>query len=273
MSYQSESMRKGAEEQARCLEHATVWGVSAPPTNTTPHMITDAQLNTTLPINEMFDAFQGEGTHTGRAAFFIRTMGCPVGCPWCDSPTTWKAGETKGVRLTVSQIVEEAKKSKAGTVVITGGEPTIHKLLTPLAVALKLAGKHVHLETCGAFPIDPLAFKWITVSPKTAKLPLAENVSGFVSSEFKLIIETPGDIPYWIETLSEIIDSDFLKYVPRRLPTIPVVWLHPEWSQRENPEVLNAITEAVRENPEVFRAGWQVHKLYDCDRRGAVPIN
>ena len=42
-----------------------------------------------LPIHEQFYTFQGEGTHSGQSAYFIRTFGCPIHCPWCDSSGTW----------------------------------------------------------------------------------------------------------------------------------------------------------------------------------------
>ena len=37
-----------------------------------------------LPVMEHFYTFQGEGAHTGKAAYFISLGGCVVGCHWCD---------------------------------------------------------------------------------------------------------------------------------------------------------------------------------------------
>jgi organic radical activating enzyme len=37
-----------------------------------------------LPLMEEFYTIQGEGYHTGTAAYFIRIGGCDVGCHWCD---------------------------------------------------------------------------------------------------------------------------------------------------------------------------------------------
>jgi organic radical activating enzyme len=37
-----------------------------------------------LPVMEHFYTIQGEGAHTGKAAYFIRLGGCDVGCHWCD---------------------------------------------------------------------------------------------------------------------------------------------------------------------------------------------
>src|SRR6266700_593262 len=84
-----------------------------------------------LPIHERFHSFQGEGIHMGRPAFFIRTMFCPVKCPWCDSAGTWNPNWIpKGeLRMTPEQLVDEVMAGpKVDFVVITGGEPTIHNL-------------------------------------------------------------------------------------------------------------------------------------------------
>ena len=74
-----------------------------------------------LPIHEHFYTFQGEGTHAGRAAYFIRTFGCPVHCPWCDSAGTWHPDyiPEKVKRLAVNTLVSEVAKTKAEFVRIT----------------------------------------------------------------------------------------------------------------------------------------------------------
>ena len=85
---------------------------------------------TKLPIHERFYSFQGEGTHLGKAAYFIRTFGCPVHCPWCDSAGTWHPDYIpKNInRFTPEELAVEASQTSAEFVVITGGEPTIHNL-------------------------------------------------------------------------------------------------------------------------------------------------
>ena len=42
-----------------------------------------------LPLVEEFHTIQGEGYHSGEAAWFIRLGGCDVGCNWCDSRFSW----------------------------------------------------------------------------------------------------------------------------------------------------------------------------------------
>ncbi len=44
-----------------------------------------------LPLMEAFYTIQGEGFHTGTAAYFVRIGGCDVGCHWCDVKESWNA--------------------------------------------------------------------------------------------------------------------------------------------------------------------------------------
>jgi 7-carboxy-7-deazaguanine synthase len=191
----------------------------------------------------------------GRRAFFLRTFGCPVHCTFCDSAGTWHPNWVpKHVnRMTVDAIVQEVVDSGAKVVVITGGEPTIHDL-TELTVRLKLEGKMVHLETCGAYNIKG-RFDWITLSPKWDKPPIPVNIAD--ADEFKFIIEKPEDILKWWE---------FIEARGYNKNANPPVWLHPEWSKRDDTRgVLDAITNAVKTFGDPFRAGWQMHKNYRAD--------
>ena len=207
-----------------------------------------------LPIHEQFYSFQGEGAHSGRAAYFIRTFGCPVHCPWCDSAGTWHPNYTpKNItRLEPQALVQQVTQTAAEFTVITGGEPAIHDL-TALTDALHAAGQATHLETSGAFPIRG-TFDWITLSPKRWKRPLAENVAR--ANEFKIIVDRPTAVSEYVSMLLECgID----------LSEQHCIWLHPEWTQRNNPAVLNAITDWIKQNGSPYRAGWQLHKNYAAD--------
>ena len=213
-----------------------------------------------LPIQEQFYTFQGEGTHAGRAAYFIRTFGCPIHCPWCDSAGTWHPDyiPKKVERLTVDTLVAEVAKTKAEFVVVTGGEPAIHDL-QPLVDALHKMGRAVHLETSGAFTIQG-DFEWITLSPKRWKLPLPENITR--ADEFKIIVDHDGAIPEYVDVIGK---------------TNKPVWLHPEWSKRLDMVTLDTITDWVKAKGNPYRAGWQIHKHYAADLKDtrsapAVPL-
>ena len=200
----------------------------------------------------------------GRAAFFIRTFGCPLHCPWCDSAGTWHPDYVPSniLRVEHSLLAEEAEASNTEFVVVTGGEPCVHDL-RPLTRALKERNCKVHLETSGAYPIRG-DFDWVTVSPKDSKPVLPECINA--ASELKLIIECGADIGRWLNVVVPMMP---------RVGQTPI-WLHPEWSQHCNPELLRSISRAVLNFPGIgLRAGWQLHKLYRCDaldNRSAQPV-
>lgn len=200
------------------------------------------------PIYEHFKAFQGEGCHMGRAAYFIRLYGCPLQCKWCDSAGTWHKDWVPN-RIEKMDEVEIFRlfNNDNGFVVLTGGEPAIFNLL-PLTDYIKSHSYiPIHLETSGAFPIKG-DIDWITVSPKWSKLPLVENLEK--ANEIKIIVENPDSVRDWVKIIGKL--------------NIPV-WLHPEWSQRNNPEILDLISNYVKRYGGNFRAGYQLHKLYNVD--------
>ncbi|MGC6424668.1 MAG: 7-carboxy-7-deazaguanine synthase QueE [Lentimonas sp.] len=205
-----------------------------------------------LPIHEQFYTFQGEGAHAGRAAYFIRTFGCPVHCPWCDSAGTWHPDyiPKKIAKVDEAELVAAVLKTKAELVVITGGEPAIHDL-DKLCKLIRENGKRIHLETSGAFPIRG-EFNWITLSPKRWKKPLLENAA--LANEFKVIVDAENAI----EEYSDMLRG--LGVGPEKS-----IWLHPEWSQRDNTTLLNQITDWVKTHGAPYRAGWQMHKNYAAD--------
>ena len=73
-----------------------------------------------VPLMEQFYTIQGEGAHTGKAAYFVRIGGCDVGCHWCDVKESWNPDTHPPTPI--NSIIEEAKKYSE-TVVVTGGEP------------------------------------------------------------------------------------------------------------------------------------------------------
>jgi 7-cyano-7-deazaguanosine (preQ0) biosynthesis protein QueE len=121
------------------------------------------------PIVEIFSSVQGEGTYSGVPVTFIRTGGCNLQCPWCDSKYSWESGHKRSA-LTTEEIVEAVKKAEKGVnvamVVITGGEPSIHNLQA-LVDDLHRMGKYVAIETNGTNPIpEEWKIDWVTCSPK-----------------------------------------------------------------------------------------------------------
>ncbi len=135
------------------------------------------------PVNEVFETIQGEGSHTGIPAIFVRLQGCPVGCSWCDTQQTWEVlPENKVDRSLVIQVdgtigrwsnhdaesLLQAFRTKGFTaklVVLTGGEPCIHDL-SELTEQLNSAGYQTQIETSGTFEVHCSDDTYVTVSPK-----------------------------------------------------------------------------------------------------------
>lgn len=199
-----------------------------------PHDI----LNVEYPIMEHFYTIQGEGVHSGRAAYFIRTAGCDVQCWWCDVKDSWE--EQGHPVLKVSELIAAVRKSKAEFVVITGGEPLLHDL-QPLTQALKREGLRTHIETSGSSPLSG-ELDWITLSPKRFKKPLDE-IFPFVD-ELKVVVLTPKDLKWAEENAAKCPDNTRLL-------------LQPEW---DTPNSIPLIVDYVKEHPE-WGISLQTHKF------------
>lgn len=203
------------------------------------------------PLVEHFATFQGEGVHMGRPAYFLRLYGCDQKCSFCDAAATWHPDyRPVGIgTYTALQLAELVRAPIGAIVVLTGGEPTLYSL-EPVIAAIHKRGYLVHLETAGHHAI-PANVDWVTLSPKPfASLPLPESIER--ADEFKIIVSDRRSLADGLAAIQ--------KYRRHAAP----IWLHPEWSCRNDPEVLRLIAETVKHGRE-FRAGWQLHKLYHVD--------
>ena len=104
-------------------------------------------------IAEMFSSINGEGTHAGQLAFFIRFTGCNLNCSYCD--TKW-ANEPNApyTEMTAEEILSEVKKSGIKNVTVTGGEPLIQQEIFPLLEMLCEDGRYVEIETNGSADVS-----------------------------------------------------------------------------------------------------------------------
>jgi len=191
-----------------------------------------------LPLMEDFYTIQGEGHHTGKAAYFIRLGGCDVGCHWCDVKESWNAALHP---LTpIEKIVQNALSHTAKSVVITGGEPLLYNL-DPLCNALKSRGIEIFLETSGSWPLSG-SFDWICLSPKKFKKPLPRMLS--MANELKVIVFNSSDFE-WAEQHAKEVSKECL------------LFLQPEWSK--SAQMLPQIIDYVKAHPH-WMISLQTHK-------------
>ena len=190
-----------------------------------------------LPLMEEFYTIQGEGYHTGKAAYFIRVGGCDVGCHWCDVKESWNA-ELHPPTL-ANTIVDHAKKY-SDTVVITGGEPLMWSM-DYLTKKLQQHGIKTHIETSGAYSFSG-SWDWFCLSPKKTKLPLEEVYKE--ADELKIIIFNKSDFKFAEEQAAKVGSNCEL-------------FLQPEWSKKD--KMTELIVDYVMKNPK-WKISLQTHK-------------
>lgn len=193
-----------------------------------------------LPLMEEFYTIQGEGSHTGKAAYFIRIGGCDVGCHWCDVKESWNAELHPP---THSDLIIQNAIKYANTVVITGGEPLMWNL-DYITNQLQLNNIKTHIETSGAYAFSG-KWDWFCLSPKKTKLPLEEVYKE--ADELKMIIYNKNDFKFAEEQAAKVNEDCEL-------------FLQPEWSKRDKmiPEIVNYVMKKPK-----WKISLQTHKYLE----------
>lgn len=167
-------------------------------------------------VKEIFYTLQGEGSHAGRTAVFLRFSGCNLWsgrekdrnfsiCQFCDTDFVGTDGEGGGKFQTAEQLASAVlEKWPSGHperrfVVCTGGEPLL-QLDSEAVDALHKVGFEIAVETNGTL-IPPKGVDWVCVSPKAnAEFKLREG------HELKLVYPQVGGEPERFE------DTKFERY-------------------------------------------------------------
>lgn len=200
---------------------------------------TDFDSTVELPVMERFYTIQGEGSYSGRPAYFIRLAGCDVGCVWCDVKESWDAGEHQ--ITPIAELVNNVVETNTEFCVITGGEPAMYPLNT-LIDALKSHGIETAIETSGCYPLEG-DIDWYCFSPKKFKAPTDEAYER--ANELKAVIAHPSDFE-WAEGHASKVSEDCQLY------------LQPEWSKQER--FLPLIIDYIKSHPQ-WRVSLQTHKF------------
>lgn len=199
------------------------------------------ETNGKLPIMEAFYTLQGEGFHSGKAAYFIRVGGCDVGCHWCDVKESWEAANHPLEAIT--DIAVKAEECPSRFAVVTGGEPFMY-CLDELCNELEEKNFELAVETSGAYPLSG-KWHWICLSPKKTKAPLAEFYE--VANELKVIIYNKSDFQ-WAEEHAAKVNKNCNLY------------LQVEWSKRN--EMTPLLIDYIKTNPQ-WSISVQSHKYLD----------
>ncbi len=152
-------------------------------------------------IVEMFYSIQGEGVHSGTAAYFIRFFGCNLTCDFghgmvCDDKA--HSNRDKMVRMTADEIINEIPQ-EVEHIVITGGEASMYDL-NDLIKKLKVRGYYVQVETNGFCIENIKKADYITYSPKSAfSADAPDPTLDYRMDELKLLagVHNPVDAAKW----------------------------------------------------------------------------
>lgn len=191
-----------------------------------------------LPIMESYFTIQGEGYHSGKPAYFIRTGGCDVGCHWCDTKDSWPMDGYP--ILSIEKIVEETIESGAQSAVITGGEPVMYNL-APLTELFMTKNIKVHIETSGAYELTGF-WDWVCLSPKKT-VPPHQGIHA-CANELKIIIHNHDDFE-WAEEHAQKVGKECKLY------------LQPEWGVAK--EMIPDIIDYIKNNQQ-WAISLQSHK-------------
>lgn len=130
----------------------------------------DWRIRWNMKINEIFKSIQGEGLYIGVPTLFVRAAGCDLRCVWCDTP--YALLESQGTEWSLDAIVEEAVRSGASNVCLTGGDP-LRQMDESVELVNRLvdSGFTVVVETSGAYDISRLPSSGRVVISMDVKAP------------------------------------------------------------------------------------------------------
>lgn len=223
--------------------------------------------NSAFQVSEVFKSVQGEGPHTGRPSVFLRLGICNLSCVWCDTPYTWlfskdrldmvrKRAEKANFKELPPAIFEKKKEFEkrsldqlyadvthtAGNsiraIVITGGEPLLHKKpllhIVPRFVQDRF---QIEFETNGTLSPDGLPSSvHLNVSPKLSnslvpreqrlKFNILQQCMSFRSAILKFVVSNEQDIEEVIEIVNTIgVDPGRVFLMPQGTVSFPI-FLH-----------------------------------------------
>jgi len=182
--------------------------------------------------DKCFFSLQGEGETFGKPAIFLRLHLCNLKCGFCDTPYTWDREDKRFFeepeRWSVTKTVEEINKHPCDRLVITGGEPLLHR-----KAILELMGAFgdqmfYEIETNGTLPplresVSDLDIQY-NVSPKLQNSGNLEAVRyrpnilkefNELNSYFKFVVTGLEDIPEIEKIVEECeLDKDKIILMP-----------------------------------------------------------
>lgn len=225
-----------------------------------------------LPMVEVFETIEGEGSAAGYPTVFVRSFHCNIRCTWCDTPYSY-APDKPEFEATIAEIIDRIKQFSSRRICFTGGEPLIHAEKSAALLAAMAELDHIvdiHVETNGAVDIAPFV-KLGEVHPEVKrkvrfimdfKLPSSGEMGKMVTDNFrflqekdeiKFVIADDADFQTAVNVIESYYEQGQLLFSP--------VW------ETMPPHILTEKILAQRLSD--VRVSLQLHKMiWDPDKRG-----
>ncbi|MGC5327333.1 7-carboxy-7-deazaguanine synthase QueE [Brevibacillus sp. SYSU BS000544] len=195
----------------------------------------EAKLQWKLPMVEIFQTVEGEGTRAGFPTTFVRIYNCNLRCTWCDTVYSY-APHPPEFMATIQEIVQQVEELGNHYVCLTGGEPLMHgekSLALVEALSQIDAVIDIHIETNGAIDLtDFVALRSSNSSIKNKvrfimdyKLPGSGEMERMIEGNLELL-EPQDELKFVVAD-----DTDFTvacqvldQYQPQALALFSPVW-------------------------------------------------
>ena len=215
-------------------------------------------------VVEKFVSINGEGTHSGQLAVFIRFAGCNLNCSFCD--TTWaNEKDVPYEEVSTEQILEYVSGKNINNITLTGGEPLMQNNIEELIGALTDKQYYVEIETNGSVSLEK--YKKITPPPSFTmdyKLPGSGMESKMDKDNLKLL--TKNDTVKFVAGSKEDLErfSEVVKLY--NLTDKCNVYLSPVFGKIKMEDMVDFM---IDNNMNGVTLQAQLHKIiWDPDKRG-----
>ncbi len=225
-----------------------------------------------IPMVELFETVEGEGTQAGYPTTFVRVFNCNLRCTWCDTPYSYAPAKPEFF-ATIAEIVAEVKRYGHPRICLTGGEPLIHgekslMLIEALAQLEEVAD--IHIETNGAIHLAPF-HAWRKANPEFGKkvrfvldykLPASGEQDKMIEENFTFLRDT-DEVKF---VIADDTDFDVAVEVVRQRMKRGVPLFSPVW---ESMPPARLVERMLAERLTQVKLNLQLHKvIWDPNARG-----
>lgn len=225
-----------------------------------------------MPMVEVFQTVEGEGTRAGYPTTFVRVYNCNLRCTWCDTTYSYAPSKPE-YYATIEEIVSKVEALGHHHICLTGGEPLMHKeksLYLVFALSQISCVKDLHIETNGAIPLDPfvkLREKDTNVNSKVRfimdyKLPKSGEMDKMVHSNFALL-DDRDEIKF---VIGDKEDFDVAVEVKKKWHQKGIVLFSPVWDTMHPAKLVELI---LSNHLDDVKLSLQIHKvIWHPSKRG-----